>query len=212
MGLYGLAVMALLIVNMYAILKDMWNGEGKEDFIIPLIYLRSLIIFILIGHGLPIFWTFSMKKYIEVITALFSYLFYTPTYINVLMIFAFCRIDDLSWGTKGLDSDGSSAVAREWERRKYIFVLQFITTNVLCSYILVRLGDFDYPRNVSILAITVLVAFLLLFRLIPAMIYLIKYNLVKLCGRKFSSQYINHNLDNGNRILRALKVIELKIK
>lgn len=90
----------------------MFTGEGKEDFIIPLIYLRTLIFFILFGHAIPIIWTFNLKKYVECLTSLFSYLFYTPTYINMLQIFAFCRIDDLSWGTKGLDSDGVNLVAK----------------------------------------------------------------------------------------------------
>ena len=43
------------------------------------------------------------------------------------------------------------------------------------------------PRNYLILITTVLVAFLLAFRLIPAAIYLIKYNFTKICGRKFSA-------------------------
>ena len=90
----------------------MFTGEGKEDFIIPLIYLRTLIFFILFGHAIPIIWTFNLKTYVECLTSLFSYLFYTPTYINMLQIFAFCRIDDLSWGTKGLDSDGVNLVAK----------------------------------------------------------------------------------------------------
>ncbi len=37
------------------------------------------------------------------VTSLLSYLYYSPTYINIIQIFAFARIDDLSWGTKGLD-------------------------------------------------------------------------------------------------------------
>lgn len=73
-----------------------------------------MIIFILVGHALPIIWTFNIKKYVEIVTSLFSYLFYTPTYVNILQIFAFCRIDDLSWGTKGLDADGVNSVAKEW--------------------------------------------------------------------------------------------------
>lgn len=71
------------------------------------------------------------------LTSMFSYLFFTPTYINILSIFAFCRIDDLSWGTKGLDSD-DSGIHRDWEKKKYIFVLQFISINVAVSYVLVR--------------------------------------------------------------------------
>ena len=102
-GIYGLLVFALLIVNTAKIMIDMVNRTGREDFIIPLVWLRALIIFVIIGHTLPILWTFSFRKYVEMITSLLSYLYYSPTYINILQIFAFSRIDDLSWGTKGLD-------------------------------------------------------------------------------------------------------------
>jgi chitin synthase len=85
------------------IMLQIVDGTGVEQFIIPLVYLRSLIIFVIIGHALPIIWTFSFRKYIEMITSVLSYLYYSPTYINLLQIFAFSRIDDLSWGTKGLD-------------------------------------------------------------------------------------------------------------
>lgn len=212
LGIYGLCILALLGYNTYEIIADITYGRGKEDFIIPLLYLRILIFFILIGHGLPIVWTFSPKKYVECVTSLFSYLFYTPTYINILMIFAFCRIDDLSWGTKGLDSEGVNMVAREWERRKFVFVLQYISINVVLSFILIKASELDVARNGVILASTCLVAFLLLFRLIPAAIYLIKYYLMRICNSKFSTQFIKNNLNNGNRILNALRVIELKIK
>jgi chitin synthase len=33
-----------------------------------------------------------------------QYMLLLPTYINVLMIYAFCNTHDLSWGTKGIDS------------------------------------------------------------------------------------------------------------
>lgn len=151
-------------------------------------------------------WTFNLKKYIEMLTSVISYLFYTPTYVNILQIFAFCRIDDLSWGTKGLDADTNS-VAKEWERRKYIFVLQYITANVVVAYVCIKAAEMDVPRNAIILVFACLVVFMLIFRLVPAAIYLLKYNLRKLCGRKFSSEYRNNNLENGKRILNALRVI-----
>ena len=59
---------------------------------------------------------------------------------------------------------------------------------------------------------TVLVVFMLIFRLVPAMIYLLKYYLKKWFGAKFTPQFITNNLNNGKRILKALRVIELKIK
>lgn len=76
---------------------------------------------------------------------------------------------------------------------------------------MIKLCSFDYPKNVLILATTCLVAFLLGFRLIFAAIYLMKYY-----GQRpwkvFSSNYINENRANGQRILNALNMIELKIK
>jgi len=40
---------------------------------------------------------------IDIIFSAFSFMFYGPTYLNILNIYALSRIDDISWGTKGLD-------------------------------------------------------------------------------------------------------------
>lgn len=37
-----------------------------------------------------------------------DYMFYSPSYFHTLLIFAFCNIDDLSWGTKGLEATALS--------------------------------------------------------------------------------------------------------
>lgn len=170
-------------------------------------YLRVIILFVIGGHALPILWSLSFRKYVECLASVFSYIFYTPTYINVVQIFAFCRIDDLSWGTKGLDIEGEGGVAHEWERRKYIFVLQFVSTNVVFAYIIISICDYDFPRNTIILTTTCLVAFLLLVRLVGAIIYLLQYYFVKWFCKQLPKGYANNNLTNGNRILNALKEI-----
>ena len=41
---------------------------------------------------------------IDILLSLFSLLFYLPTYLNIFNIYAICRIDDISWGTKGKES------------------------------------------------------------------------------------------------------------
>jgi chitin synthase len=40
----------------------------------------------------------------EVLLGSLSFLFYSPTYLNILNVYSLCRIDDISWGTKGLDT------------------------------------------------------------------------------------------------------------
>lgn len=44
---------------------------------------------------------------IDILTSLLSFLFYSPTYLNILNIYALCRMDDISWGTKGLNAEES---------------------------------------------------------------------------------------------------------
>lgn len=35
------------------------------------------------------------------ITSFVQYLFLMPSYVNILLIYAFCNLHDVSWGTKG---------------------------------------------------------------------------------------------------------------
>lgn len=46
---------------------------------------------------------------IEIAFGAFSMLFYGPTYLNILYIYSLCRIDDISWGTKGLENTENSS-------------------------------------------------------------------------------------------------------
>lgn len=60
-------------------------------------------------HTIPIFvYSLLYKKFqilAEVIAGAASFLFYNPTYLITLNIYALCRIDDISWGTKGRNDD-----------------------------------------------------------------------------------------------------------
>lgn len=60
----------------------------------------------IVGHALPVL--FEFKKSWKILKSVIHYLAYAPTYVHLLIIYAFCRIDDLSWGTKGLDTSTGS--------------------------------------------------------------------------------------------------------
>lgn len=116
LGVYGIITFILLIYNTICIAMDIANRNLVGDFIIPAIYLKAMILFIIAGHGIPVIWTFSFSKWIDMLTALPSYIFYVPSYVNILLMYAFCRIDDLSWGTKGLDEDIDRRKTLEWKK------------------------------------------------------------------------------------------------
>lgn len=52
-------------------------------------------------------------------TSFIQYLLLTPTYINVLNVFAFCNTHDLSWGTKGDNSVPSGGSASSGKTKEY---------------------------------------------------------------------------------------------
>ncbi|KRX05123.1 hypothetical protein PPERSA_06757 [Pseudocohnilembus persalinus] len=81
---------------------------------------------IAITFGLYIFPVFfNLDKATQLLTSLPHYLFFTPTYINTLIIYAFGRIDDLSWGTKGLEGQNdTSKLAFNWI--KYEWVIKWV--------------------------------------------------------------------------------------
>ena len=69
---------------------------------------KYLVVAVLASYTIPIFF-FSLffcrlSFAFEVLCGAISFLYYTPTYLNILSTFALCRIDDISWGTKGLDA------------------------------------------------------------------------------------------------------------
>lgn len=49
----------------------------------------------------------SMRPLAEAAKNALSFVFYNPTYFIILTFYALCRIDDISWGTKGLNEQGS---------------------------------------------------------------------------------------------------------
>jgi chitin synthase len=44
------------------------------------------------------------KIIIEVVLGCIAFIFYTPTYLIILNIYSMCRMDDISWGTKGIET------------------------------------------------------------------------------------------------------------
>lgn len=49
---------------------------------------------------------FYYKRVIfHILLNIFDYIYYSPSYMHTLLIFAFCNVHDMSWGTKGSNED-----------------------------------------------------------------------------------------------------------
>jgi cellulose synthase/poly-beta-1,6-N-acetylglucosamine synthase-like glycosyltransferase len=57
-------------------------------------------------HIVPIIlYTIMHKKFqlfVEMISGAISFIYYNPTYLIILNIYALCRMDDISWGRRAL--------------------------------------------------------------------------------------------------------------
>lgn len=114
----------------------------------------------------------------------FSFLFYGPTYLNILNIYSLCRMDDISWGTKGLESAEQSKnidLRNKWYLIKYIHVGKFIIWNVIIGVILLMVGSDFQPKFFITIIMVSIITLTLSIKIIIAMIYMISYKIRQCC-------------------------------
>lgn len=85
-----------------------------------------------------------------VITSYWSYIVYQPINNFILIIFSFCNIDDVTWGTKGLSDskDGNS-----YYQDKVKFLIRWFSANALFLLILIGGNIFSGKTPYIILGI-----------------------------------------------------------
>ncbi|KAI9103333.1 chitin synthase-domain-containing protein [Phlyctochytrium arcticum] len=62
---------------------------------------RDLVVSLLSTYGLYFFGSLAHMDPWHTVTCIVQYMLLLPTYINIFMIYAFCNLHDVSWGTKG---------------------------------------------------------------------------------------------------------------
>ena len=79
----------------------------KTDFTIALVFtntkFRDLVVSMVSTYLLYFIGAFMYGEPSFMFTSFAQYVLLSPTYINVLNIYAFCNIHDVSWGQKGLN-------------------------------------------------------------------------------------------------------------
>jgi hypothetical protein len=130
----------------------------------------------------------------DVVVGFFSFIFYAPTYLNILTIYALSRIDDFSWGTKGLiDADEKNReMKKSWKTIKMIFVAKFVFWNVVVGAVLLSLTG-DYAQKFyTTYAVLGFIALFLLIKIFIGTVYLIRSSCRKYepCGVKVTSDLL----------------------
>jgi len=137
-----------------------------------LVYAIPILIYVLIFGKANILF--------EIILGAFSFIFYGPTYLNILNIYSLCRIDDISWGTKGLDSgvtNKNAALKDSWRSIKYIHIMKYIIWNIVVGTVIITLGSSYKPRFFITIIMIAIISFCLSIKILVGIIYTLIYKL-----------------------------------
>ncbi|KAI9206504.1 chitin synthase 1 [Polychytrium aggregatum] len=85
---------------------DEWRDIGS---LINQPTFRDLVISLASTYGLYFVASFLYLDPWHMFTSMVSYLVLLPMYVNIFMIYAFCNLHDISWGTKGDNGPGGSS-------------------------------------------------------------------------------------------------------
>ena len=102
--MYSYLLFAAIFIAVKAIMADVNTGAGfnvSQLFKNQVFY--TLIVSVMSTFGIWLIASILMFDPWHMITSFVQYMLLTPTYTNVLNVYAFCNTHDVSWGTKGDD-------------------------------------------------------------------------------------------------------------
>jgi chitin synthase len=107
---FSLIMTLMLFLGTWAIIqstKAYTDAVSKNPSLSFAMYLlstgtfRDIVISVLSTYGLYLVSSLMAFDPWHVFTSMIQYLLLLPSYVNILMVYAFCNIHDISWGTKG---------------------------------------------------------------------------------------------------------------
>nr|KIR48602.1 chitin synthase [Cryptococcus bacillisporus CA1280] len=104
---FALITVYMLFAAIYLAVKGIQDVEAQGDITASTVFgnkiFRNIVISLLATYGLYILSSLIALEPWHMITSFLQYLLLAPSYINVLNVYAFCNVHDVSWGTKGSD-------------------------------------------------------------------------------------------------------------
>jgi cellulose synthase/poly-beta-1,6-N-acetylglucosamine synthase-like glycosyltransferase len=65
----------------------------------------------------------------------FPYVYYIPTYINILQIYAICKTDDVSWGTRGDPENDYNSKFENFKYKKFFYLITYVISNSIFGFL-----------------------------------------------------------------------------
>ncbi|KRX06345.1 hypothetical protein PPERSA_04958 [Pseudocohnilembus persalinus] len=161
-GVYNLIIYLIIIYNIFTTyitedpIFDYQNQTSSEIIIIKTLTLIMIgvsmgsIAIMIISQLID---SNSHSTVLKMILSVPSYLYYSAMYTHTLLIYAFCNIDDFSWGTKGSSDASQDSAYQKYRDYKIFYIAKWMLWNSLLCFILVIINDYFGGRGYVLLFI-----------------------------------------------------------
>ncbi|KAH6682756.1 chitin synthase 2 [Halenospora varia] len=106
---WGLIMVYLLFASVYITVKSVQSelNQGDKKFTLSDIFTNTLFFTLIVSLlSTYLLWIFISIVFLDpwhIVSSSLQYLLLSPTYTNVINVYAFCNTHDVTWGTKGDD-------------------------------------------------------------------------------------------------------------
>ena len=161
-------------------IQDLQQNADISQYQVVVLYdpttLKALVAINILCYAIPVIIN-PKKSAIDILFSTKDYLFYAPAYVHTLLIYAFCNIDDLSWGTKGLEA--ASSMNEKSLKYKASYVYKWLMLNMLVAYVCSILNYSTVFKNYFILIMGYYFTFALGLKALLAIINHFKYYIIE---------------------------------
>ncbi|KAE9029746.1 Chitin synthase [Phytophthora rubi] len=104
----GLVMLVVSVISIYGLVEDVSVTDPRDDLASCSVSNFELVGGVVTAIGLVFASAFIHGEF-SVLLGTLQYYFMLPTFVNILGIYAYSNLHDLSWGTKGLETAGHGA-------------------------------------------------------------------------------------------------------
>ncbi|KAL4500529.1 hypothetical protein ABPG72_002953 [Tetrahymena utriculariae] len=167
-SLFSIQTLLLVVVITFSLYINIFAPKIYNDigfYPLPQWMRQYIIIIILINTGfffiiMAFHFIFQPKLVWLAFKSYLSFTFYAPVYQIFLSIYSFCNLDDVTWGTKGLQSSTQNQIfvsdkvryVRYWVWINATFILAFLSASLIpldkTPYVVIGIGIYCTVYNV----------------------------------------------------------------
>uniref|UniRef100_A0A7S3JHX8 Uncharacterized protein n=1 Tax=Euplotes harpa TaxID=151035 RepID=A0A7S3JHX8_9SPIT len=143
--------------------KYFW--EEQKNSVVGYLLLATVVL----SYLVPILLNCRLINYWDYFVGIFILFFLSPLYINIVVIYSMANLHDISWGNRETDQKKSEETKKNLEQFRALYFIIWLFANAFYGYAIIYISKTN--QRYFILALTVLVSFTILGKILFAVIH-----------------------------------------